>query len=147
MTNFLNQSNICLKLNDISFSYTNFYSKNFTKVCEIQARYQSSFDDDKDEVSISIRGRRYILIEEDMLLNLIRKVVNEELEADTNDSFDDYLTRQEIADIMGVTKNTIDTWARIGKISKIRVGNQVRYSRSSILEKNVKKHRRNSFAL
>ena len=43
-----------------------------------------------------------------------------------------YLTRQQVADVFGITLMTVDSWTRRGKLKGYRVGRKVRYKSSEI---------------
>jgi len=46
-----------------------------------------------------------------------------------------FLTRKDVARLIGISLSTVDYWARTGKITKHYVGTSVRFSRSEILSK------------
>ena len=43
-----------------------------------------------------------------------------------------YLTRKEVADLLGVSLVTIHTWNQNGILNPMRIGNRVRYKKSDI---------------
>jgi len=44
------------------------------------------------------------------------------------------ITRQQTAEILGITLVTLNTWSKLGKIPSYRIGTRVRYKRSEVLD-------------
>jgi len=44
------------------------------------------------------------------------------------------ITRQETAQILGITLVTLNSWSKLGKIPSYRIGTRVRYKKSEVLE-------------
>jgi excisionase family DNA binding protein len=81
------------------------------------------------------------------LTNVVRSIIREELDKtsiqtnDKNNIVDktEFLTRDEIAVYLRVSKSTIDRYAKNGKISRKRVGTRVLYSKNDINKQLFKK--------
>lgn len=81
------------------------------------------------------------------LTNVVRSIIREELDKaslqtnDKNTIVDktEFLTRDEIAVYLRVSKSTIDRYAKNGKISRKRVGTRVLYSKNDINKQLFKK--------
>jgi len=81
------------------------------------------------------------------LTNVVRSIIREELvkvSLQTNDKNTivektEFLTRDEIAVYLRVSKSTIDRYAKNGKISRKRVGTRVLYSKNDINKQLFKK--------
>ena len=50
----------------------------------------------------------------------------------------DYISRQDAADILGVSLHTLNAWTKDGKVPAYRIGSRVRYIRSEV-ESSLKK--------
>ncbi len=87
-------------------------------------------------------------VNRDDLLELITQVVqdavrdlqgNEVKTAD--DGGNDLMTREQVAQFLGVTKTTLSNWARLGYLPCIHIGRGVRYYRADVVAFAVKNNK------
>lgn len=43
-----------------------------------------------------------------------------------------YISRHEVADLLGVSTVTVDTWVKKGRLTAYRIGNRVRFNRAEV---------------
>ncbi len=77
-------------------------------------------------------------ISKDDLENLLRKVVKEEINEalpDSNQSEQNHviITRQEAANLLGVSLNTLNDWTKRGILQSYRIGTRIRYNKADVL--------------
>lgn len=73
---------------------------------------------------------------EEDLRNLMLEAVREGIANHDTKSVDgdEFLTRQESADLLKVSITTIDTWRRLGLIKAYRINSRVRFSKAELLD-------------
>lgn len=73
---------------------------------------------------------------EEDLRNIMLEAVREGIANHDTKSVDEdeFLTRQESADLLKVSITTIDTWRRLGLIKAYRINSRVRFSKVELLD-------------
>jgi excisionase family DNA binding protein len=81
-----------------------------------------------------------ILTTEEELVSLIqtslRSIIREELsslmKADQANSKTEFLSRKQVAHILGITLPTLNSYTKTGKVSAYRIGRRIRYKRNEV---------------
>jgi len=71
----------------------------------------------------------------DELLQHLRGIIREEickLSQQPNDTKVSYLSRKELAKVLGVTLPTLSSWTKLGKVKAYRIGRRVLYKSSEV---------------
>jgi excisionase family DNA binding protein len=70
------------------------------------------------------------------LLSEIAKIVKENLTkaATASDETALFITRQDVAEIFGVSLPTVHTWTNTGILKAYKIGNKTRYKKAEVLE-------------
>lgn len=66
------------------------------------------------------------------IITIIKEVVREIEEKRQSANLTEYLTRQQLAEWLGVDLSTIHNWKKRGKITAYSIGNRVYYKREEI---------------
>lgn len=90
-----------------------------------------------ERVKLSELAKHYpkmcIMVEAGDLLALAKELIAEAVEqakAIKPDPNEDYLTRKEVAQMIGVTSQTLYRWAQRGYLKPIKIGGALRYAKS-----------------
>ena len=79
----------------------------------------------------------FIVVTKEDLTNTIASVLKEQLEAlsvvDQNNQTE-YLTRKEVAKLLGISLPTLSDWSKRGVVPSYRIQSRVRYVKAEVLE-------------
>lgn len=78
----------------------------------------------------------------EMLAGHTQRLIRQELEAFKKDlqpeQPTEYVTRLEVAKLLGVSTVTIDSWTKKGRLTAYRIGNRIRYNRKEVEQSLIK---------
>lgn len=76
------------------------------------------------------------------LANSLQEIIQKELQ-DFKKDFQPkepkhFITRSEVAELLGVSTVTIDSWTKKGRLTAYRIGNRIRYNRTEVEQSLIK---------